>query len=174
MLSNSAGYAEENSLVEYGNSFCYYNCTVDVSMATQCRNHANILVSSSPPTVNQSILTQNGLHYNISDLQRCQRYTVEVTAQVGAHKYTNQTQDTVMLRKSALWLLRYLDFGCTYCYNMQHTGQSQEIMQSCRPKTVSEIAIQWSYSLRQRLVNLDAYADSLTQWVFCLDLVHQC
>ena len=101
VLSNFAGYAEENSFVDYGNSFCYYNCTVDVSMAPQCRNHANISVTSSPPTANQSILTPNGLNYNISDLQRCQRYTVEVTAQVGAHKYTNQTQDTVMLRKSA-------------------------------------------------------------------------
>ena len=101
VLSNFAGYAEENSFVNYGNSFCYYNCTVDVSMAPQCRNHANISVSSSPPTANQSILTPNGLNYNISDLQRCQRYTVEVTAQVGAHKYTNQTQDTVMLRKNA-------------------------------------------------------------------------
>ena len=101
VLSNFAGYAEENSFVNYGNSFCYYNCTVDVSMAPQCRNHANISVSSSPPTANQSILTSNGLNYNISDLQRCQRYTVEVTAQVGAHKYTNQTQNTVMLCKSA-------------------------------------------------------------------------
>ena len=101
VLSNFAGYAEENSFVDYGNSFCYYNCTIDVSMAPQCRNHANISVSSSPPTANQSVLTPNGLNYNISDLQRCQRYTVEVTAQVGAHKYTNQTQDTVMLRKSA-------------------------------------------------------------------------
>ena len=101
VLSNFAGYAEENSFVDYGNSFCYYNCTVDVSMAPQCRNQANISVSSSPPTNNQSVLTPNGLNYNISDLQRCQRYTVEVTAQVGAHKYTNQTQDTVMLRKSA-------------------------------------------------------------------------
>ena len=101
VLFNFAGYAEENSFVDYGNSFCYYNCTVDVSMAPQCCNHANISVSSSPPTANQSILTPNGLNYNISDLQRCQRYTVEVTAQVGAHKYTNQTQDTVMLRKNA-------------------------------------------------------------------------
>ena len=52
-------------------------------------------------TANLSVLTPNGLTYTISDLQRCQRYTIEVTAQVGAHKYTNQTQDTVMLRKSA-------------------------------------------------------------------------
>ena len=101
VLSNFAGYAEEKTNVDYGNSFCYYNCTVDVSMAPQCCNHANISVSSSPPTANQSIPTSNGLNYNISALQRCQRYTVEVTAQVGAHKYTNQTQDTVMLRKSA-------------------------------------------------------------------------
>ena len=101
VLPNFAGYAEENSFVNYGNSFCYYNCTIDVSMAPQCRNHANISVSSSPPTANQSVLTPNGVNYNISALQRCQRYTVEVTAQVGAHKYTNQTQDTVMLRKSA-------------------------------------------------------------------------
>ena len=97
------GYAEEKTDVEYGTSSCYYNCTADVSMALQCGNHANMSVTSSPPTANQSIPTPNGLNYNISDLQRCQRYTVEVTAQVGAHKHTNQTQNTVMLRKSALF-----------------------------------------------------------------------
>ena len=109
LLSNFAGYAEETTIVVYGTSSCYYNCIADISMAPQCDNHANISVSSSPPTANQSILTPNGLNYNISDLQRCQRYTVEVTAQVGAHKYTNQTQDTVMLRKSALfdiWMIQ--------------------------------------------------------------------
>ena len=95
------GYAEETTAVVYGTSSCYYNCTADVSMAPQCRNHANISVTSSPMTASEFIQTPNGVTYTISDLQRCQRYTVEVTAQVGAHKYTNQTQDTVMLRKSA-------------------------------------------------------------------------
>ena len=101
LLPNISGYAEETTVVVYGTSSCYYNCTADVSMAPQCRNYTNITVTSSPSTANQSILIPNGLNYNISDLQRCQRYTVEVTAQVGAHKYTNQTQVTVMLRKSA-------------------------------------------------------------------------
>ena len=103
VLLNGSGYAEERTDVKYRTSSCYYNCTVDVSMAPRCRNHANVSVTSSPPSNNQSVLAPNGLHYNISDLQRCQRYTVEVTAQVGAHKYTNQTQDTVMLRKNALF-----------------------------------------------------------------------
>ena len=99
--ANFSGYAEETVVVVYGDNSCYYNCTADVSMAPQCRDHTIITVTSSPMIANQSILTPNGVNYTIFDLQRCQRYTVEVTAQVGAHKYTNQTQNTVMLRKSA-------------------------------------------------------------------------
>ena len=97
VLPTFAGHAEENSYADYGTSSCYYNCTVDSSMAPRCHNYANIVVQSSPSTTNQSMSTRNGLNYIISDLQRCQRYTVEVTAQVGAHKYTNQTQATVTL-----------------------------------------------------------------------------
>ena len=99
LLPTFAGYAEENSDVDYGTSSCYYNCTVDSFMAPQCRNYANISVTSSPSTTNQSVSTPNRVNYTISDLQRCQRYTVEVTAQVGTHKYTNQTQVTVTLGK---------------------------------------------------------------------------
>ena len=99
-LPTFAGYAEENSFVDCGTSSCYYNCTVDSSMAPQCHNYANISVTSSPSTTNQSVSTPSGVNYTISDLQRCQRYTVEVTAQVGAHKYTNQTEATVTLGKS--------------------------------------------------------------------------
>ena len=97
VLPTFAGYAEENSYVDYGNSSCYYNCTVDSSMAPRCHNYTNILVQSSPSTTNQSMPTPKGVKYTISDLQRCQKYTVEVTAQVGAHKYTNQTEVTVTL-----------------------------------------------------------------------------
>ena len=100
-LPKSAGYAEENSYVDYGTSSCYYNCTVDSSMAPQCHNHTNISVTSYPSTTNRSMSTPKGVNYTISDLQRCQKYTVKVTAQVGAHKYTNRTQDTVTLCKSA-------------------------------------------------------------------------
>ena len=100
-----AGYAEENSYVDCGTSSCYYNCTVDSSMAPQCHSYANISVTSYPSTTNQSMLTPNGLNYIISDLQRCQRYTVEVTAQVGAHKYTNQTQVTVTLGECFYWFI---------------------------------------------------------------------
>ena len=96
-LPNFAGYAEENSYIDYGISSCYYNCTVDSSMAPQCHSYANISVTSSPSTTNWSASTPNRVNYTISDLQRCQRYTVEVTAQVGAHKYTNQTEVTVLL-----------------------------------------------------------------------------
>ena len=103
VLPNGSGYAKEKTDVECGTSSCYYNCTADVSLAPQCRNHINITVTSSPMAATEFIPTPSGVNYTISDLQRCQRYTVEVTAQVGAHKYTNQTQDTVMLRKSALF-----------------------------------------------------------------------
>ena len=99
-LPKSAGYAEENSNIDYGTSSCYYNCSIDSSMAQQCRNYANISVTSYPSTTNQSVSTPKGVNYTISDLQRCQRYTVEVTTQVGAHKYTNQTEDTVTLGRS--------------------------------------------------------------------------
>ena len=103
VLPTFAGYAEENSYVDYGSSSCYYNCTVDSSMAPQCHNYANISVTSYPSTTNQSIPTPNRVNYTISDLQRCQRYTVEVTVQVGAYKYTNRTQVTVTLGKSTYY-----------------------------------------------------------------------
>ena len=104
VLPNCAGYAEVKSEVVYGSDFCYYNCTVDRSIAPKCESHTNISVKSSPSATNNTIKTPNGVDYTISDLQRCQRYTVEVTAQVGAHKYTNLTEVTVMLRKSAFTL----------------------------------------------------------------------
>ena len=99
-LPKSAGYAEENSYIDYGTSSCFYNCTVDSSMAPQCHNYTNISVTSYPSTTNRSVSTPNGVNYTISDLQRCQRYTVEVTAQVGTHEFTNQTEDTVTLGRS--------------------------------------------------------------------------
>ena len=105
VLPNCAGYAEVKSEVVYGSDFCYYNCTVDHSIAPKCESHTNISVKSSPSATNMTLKTPSGVDYTISDLQRCQRYTVQVTAQVGAHKYTNQTEDTVMLGKSALKLL---------------------------------------------------------------------
>ena len=104
VLPTFAGYTEENSYVDYGTSSCYYNCTVDSSMAPQCHSYANISVTSYPSTTNRSMSTLNRVNYTISELQRCQRYTVEVTAQVGAHKYTNQTQVTVMLSECVYWL----------------------------------------------------------------------
>ena len=106
VLPNCAGYAEVKSEVVYGSDFCYYNCTVDHSIAPKCESHTNISVKSSPSATNKTIKTPSGVDYTISDLRRCQRYTVEVTAQVGAHKYTNQTEVTVMLGKSALKLLK--------------------------------------------------------------------
>ena len=105
VLPNCAGYAEVKSEVVYGNGFCYYNCTVDRSIAPKCESHTNISVKSSPSATNKTIKTPSGVNYTISDLRRCQRYTVEVTAQVGAHKYTNQTEVTVTLGKSTLKLL---------------------------------------------------------------------
>ena len=103
VLPTFAGYTEENNYVDYGTSSCYYNCTVDSSMAPRCHNYANISVTSSPSTTNHSMPTPNGVNYTISDLQRCQRYTVEATAQIGAHKYTNQTEATVTLGKSTYY-----------------------------------------------------------------------
>ena len=100
VLPNCAGYAEVKSEVVYGSDFCYYDCTVDRSIALNCQSHTNISVKSSPSATNETIKTPSGVDYTISDLRRCQRYTVEVTAQVGAHKYTNQTEVTVMLGKS--------------------------------------------------------------------------
>ena len=101
VLSNCAGYAEVKSEVVYGKDFCNYNCTVDHSIALKCQSRTNISVKSSPSATNKTLKTPSGVDYTISDLRRCQRYTVQVTAQVGAHKYTNQTEDTVMLGKSA-------------------------------------------------------------------------
>ena len=106
VLPNCAGYAEVKSEVVYGNGFCYYNCTVDRSIAPKCESHTNISVKSSPSATNKTLKTPSGVNYTISDLRRCQRYTVQVTAQVGAHKYRNQTEDTVMLGKCALKLLK--------------------------------------------------------------------
>ena len=100
VLPNCAGYAEVKSEVVYGNGFCYYNCTVDRSIAPKCESHTNISVKSSPSATNETIKTPSGVDYTISDLRRCQRYTVQATAQVGAHKYTNQTEDTVTMGKS--------------------------------------------------------------------------
>ena len=105
VLPNCAGYAEVKSEVVYGNGFCNYNCTVDRSIAPKCESHTNVSVKSSPSATNKTIKTPSGVNYTISDLRRCQRYTVQVTAQVGAHTYTNQTVDTVMLGESALKLL---------------------------------------------------------------------
>ena len=105
MLPNCTGYAEVKSEVVYGNGFCYYNCAVDHSIAPKCQSHTNISVRSSPSATNKTIKTPSGVDYTISDLQRCQRYTVQVTAQVEAHKYTNQTEVTVTLGKSAFTLL---------------------------------------------------------------------